>query len=211
MVKADGYGHGAIAVGQAALAAGAAWLGVALVEEGAVLRRAGIEAPILLLSQPRPADVDAAVRLGLRLSRLHRARASTRSPTRPAASGAVAPVHLKVNTGMNRVGAAPAEVAGLARRSSTGTGLELEALWTHCAVADEPGNPFTDEQLDRFDDVLGRAGPTWASARRCATRPTRPPPSTTPAAATTWCACGIGVYGLAPAPGLADRVACARP
>ena len=59
VVKADGYGHGAIAVGQAALGAGASWLGVALVEEGAVLRKAGIDAPILLLSEPRPADIAA--------------------------------------------------------------------------------------------------------------------------------------------------------
>ncbi len=53
VVKADGYGHGAVAVSEAALAAGASWLGVALVEEGAVLRRDGVDAPILLLSQPR--------------------------------------------------------------------------------------------------------------------------------------------------------------
>ena len=63
VVKADGYGHGAIAVSEAALAAGASWLGVALVEEGAVLRKAGIDAPILLLSQPRPADVRDRARL----------------------------------------------------------------------------------------------------------------------------------------------------
>ena len=68
VVKADGYGHGAIAVGRAAVEAGATWLGVALVEEGAVLRRSGIDVPILLLSQPRPADIDSAVQLGLRLS-----------------------------------------------------------------------------------------------------------------------------------------------
>src|SRR5690606_21983674 len=53
VVKADGYGHGAISVGRAALAAGATWLAVALVEEAAVLRRNGVEAPILLLSEPR--------------------------------------------------------------------------------------------------------------------------------------------------------------
>ena len=66
VVKADGYGHGAIAVSQAALEAGARWLAVALVEEAAVLRRAGIDAPILLLSEPRGAAVEAAVRFGLR-------------------------------------------------------------------------------------------------------------------------------------------------
>src|SRR6476661_4178078 len=67
VVKADGDGDGAIAVGQAALAAGAAWQGVALVEEGAVLRKSRRDAPILLLSEPRPADIAGAVRYDLRL------------------------------------------------------------------------------------------------------------------------------------------------
>ncbi len=83
VVKADGYGHGAIAVGQAALAAGAIWLGVALVEEGAVLRKAGIEAPILLLSEPRPADIDGGGALRPAAERLQPRRASRRSPRRP--------------------------------------------------------------------------------------------------------------------------------
>ncbi len=184
VVKADGYGHGAIAVGQAALAAGASWLGVALVEEGAVLRKAGIDAPILLLSEPRPADIAAAVRYDLRLTvytpeGIDAVAAAARS------QGVVADVHLKVNTGMNRVGAGRT-------RCSAGQGdrrpsrARLEAVWTHCAVADEPDNPFTDEQLDRFDEVvaeLERPG----SARSCATRPTPRPASSTPAAATTSC------------------------
>jgi alanine racemase len=67
VVKADGYGHGAIAVSEAALDAGADWLAVALIEEAAVLRKAGITAPILLLSQPRLADLSAVVRYDLRV------------------------------------------------------------------------------------------------------------------------------------------------
>ncbi len=69
------------------------------------------------------------------------------------AAGTVVPVHLKVNTGMNRVGAEPDDIATLAKEIARRPELDLEALWTHCAVADEPGNPFTDEQLDRFDQV----------------------------------------------------------
>src|SRR3954468_17613728 len=68
VVKADGYGHGAIAVGQAALRAGATWLAVALMEEAAVLRKAGISAPILLLSEPRRDDFDAAAHYDVRLA-----------------------------------------------------------------------------------------------------------------------------------------------
>ena len=157
VVKADGYGHGALAVGQAALDAGASWLGVALVEEGAVLRRVGIEAPILLLSQPRPADIDAAVRLDLRLSAYTAAGVSAMA-TSARRQATVARLHLKVNTGMNRVGAAPADIAGLAAAVGDCPELELEALWTHCAVADEPANPFTDVQLDRFDAAWAELG-----------------------------------------------------
>ncbi|HVN50347.1 MAG TPA: alanine racemase, partial [Acidimicrobiales bacterium] len=152
VVKADGYGHGAIAVGRAAVEAGASWLGVALVEEAAVLRRSGIEVPILLLSQPRHDDIDAAVALGLRPS-AYTADGLDAIVAAARRRDVVVPVHLKVNTGMNRVGARPEDLGALARTVVDRTELELEALWTHCAVADEPGNGFTDIQLDRFDEV----------------------------------------------------------
>ncbi len=204
VVKADGYGHGAVAVGQAALEAGASWLGVALVEEGAVLRRDGIDAPILLLSQPRPADIDAAVRLDLRLS------ADTPAGIAAMADAAgrhdtVARLHLKVNTGMNRVGAPPADVVELASTIVERAELELEALWTHCAVADEPGNPFTDVQLDRFDAA-------WAGlVERGLAPPLRHAANTAaaidhPRSRFDLVRVGIGLYGLPPAPALADRV-----
>jgi alanine racemase len=204
VVKADGYGHGAIAVGQAALEAGAGWLGVALVEEGAVLRRAGIEAPILLLSQPRPDDVDAAVRLGLRLAAytpegLDAIAASARR------RGVVAPVHLKVDTGMNRVGAAPHEIARLARTIVDRPELGFEALWTHCAVADEPGNAFTDHQLDLFDAVTTElAGLGLEPAMRHAANTAAAIDH--PRSRYDLVRVGIGLYGIAPAPALAGRV-----
>ncbi len=205
VVKADGYGHGAIAVGQAALAAGAGWLGVALVEEGAVLRRAGIEAPILLLSQPRPDDVDGAVRLGLHLA-VYTPEGIDAIAEAARRRRAVVPVHLKVDTGMNRVGAAPVDVAGLARTIVDRPELGFEALWTHCAVADEPGNTFTDEQLDRFDAVSAELAdlglePAMRHAANTAAALDHP------RSRLDLVRVGIGVYGIAPAPGLADRVA----
>ena len=111
VVKADGYGHGAIAVGQAALAAGASWLGVALVEEGAVLRKAGIDAP-------DPAAVRAAAgrhrrRRALRpaAERLQPRRRRRGGRRRRGAQGVVAACTSRSNTGMNRVGAGRDEVA----------------------------------------------------------------------------------------------------
>ena len=78
VVKANGYGHGAVPVARAALDAGAAWLGVARVEEGEQLRDAGIDAPIMLLSEPAPARRRARRRRRAHAGRLHRGRASTR-------------------------------------------------------------------------------------------------------------------------------------
>ncbi len=204
VVKADGYGHGAVAVSEAALAAGASWLGVALVEEGAVLRRDGVDAPILLLSQPRAADIDAAVRLDLRLTVDTPAGVSAVAAA-AARHGRVARLHLKVNTGMNRMGAAPHEVVGLASAIAGDPHLSLEALWTHCAVADEPANPFTEVQLDRFEEV-------WADLdRRGLAPPLRHAANTAagvdrPRSRYDLVRAGIGIYGLSPSPALAGRV-----
>ncbi len=204
VVKADGYGHGAIAVSQAALDAGADWLAVALVEEGAVLRKSGIDAPILLLSQPRIDDIEAAVHWDLRLTLytvdgIEAAAAAAASEGRPVA------VHLKVNTGMNRVGAAPDEVVALAEAVAGRPMLTLEGLWTHCAVADEPGNPFTDLQLDRLDaaaaalDAVGLRPPMLHAANSAAC--IEHPRSRHDLVRT-----GIALYGIAPSPALAGRV-----
>jgi len=204
VVKADGYGHGAIAVGQAALAAGASWLGVALVEEGAVLRKAGIEAPILLLSEPRPADIAGAVRFGLSIS-VYSQQGVDAVAESARLRGVVADVHLKVNTGMNRVGAGRDEVLVLAKEIARRPQLRLEAVWTHCAVADEPGNPFTDEQLDLYDEVVAEIeraglGPVMRHAANTAAAIEHP------RSRYDLVRAGIGIYGISPAPALDGRV-----
>ena len=204
VVKADGYGHGAIAVGQAALEAGATWLAVALIEEGAVLRKAGIDAPILVLSQPRLDDFDAAVHYDLRLS-VYTPEGVEAACDAAAAEGKVARLHLKVNTGMNRVGADPAEILGLAARIAKRPEVEFEALWTHCAVADEPGHGFTEVQLDRFDaavqelEAAGLRPPMLHAANSAAA-------IDHPRARHDLVRCGIALYGIAPSPALADRL-----
>jgi alanine racemase len=204
VVKADGYGHGAIAVAEAALGAGASSLAVALVEEGAVLRKAGITAPILLLSQPRLDDIEIALHFDLQLS-LYTAEAVEVAADAAVAQDVVAPVHLKVNTGMNRVGAPLDEAVALAKAVDAQPGLALEALWTHCAVADEPDHPFTDEQLDRFDRVVG-------ALEAAGLRPRRLHAANSAAALEHRRArydmvrCGISLYGIPPSPALAGRI-----
>jgi alanine racemase len=151
VVKADGYGHGAVRVSEAALGAGASCLAVALVEEGIVLREAGIDAPILLLSEPPP---EAAAEVVAR--RLTPTVYTSRGIDAfgAAATDGVLGVHLKVDTGMHRVGADPSDAVTLARRVHDQPSLELAAVWTHFAVADEADRTdVTDAQRRRFDDA----------------------------------------------------------
>ncbi len=151
VVKADGYGHGAVPAARAALAGGATWLAVALVEEGEELRAAGIEAPILVLSQPHEdsmADA-AAARLVPTLYSAAGIAAAER-----AAVGGEWEVHLKIDTGMHRVGADPDDAVELAATIVESDSLRLGAVFTHLACADEPGHPLTVEQLSRFETVL---------------------------------------------------------
>ncbi|MEO8692509.1 MAG: alanine racemase [Acidimicrobiales bacterium] len=152
VVKADGYGHGAAVVARAALRGGASWLAVALVEEAEHLREAGIDAPILMLSECRPEAMCRARDLDLRMT-LYSADGIAAAAT-AATSARPWPVHLKVDTGMHRVGASPDEIVARAQAISDAPGLELEALWTHCAVADDLDNAFTATQFDRFDAAI---------------------------------------------------------
>ncbi|HEX7167418.1 MAG TPA: alanine racemase [Acidimicrobiales bacterium] len=160
VVKADGYGHGAVPVAKAAIEGGATWLAVALVEEAAALRGAGIDGPMLVLSEPPPDAMGVAAGLDLRVT-VYTARGIEAA----AAAGDLL-VHLKVDTGMHRVGAQPAEVSALAERIARAPGLQLEAVWTHLAVADEPDRPQeTARQLERFDEAvaaLRKAGLDWS-------------------------------------------------
>ncbi len=145
VVKANGYGHGAVEVARAAIEAGATWMGVALVEEGLELRGAGVETPILVLSEfPSGSE---AVALAHRLTpTLYSGEGLERLSA--AARGSV-PVHVKIDTGMHRVGVwPPEEVPAFARRVQE-AGLEVEGLFTHFARSEED-EVTTKEQLGRF-------------------------------------------------------------
>lgn len=137
VVKADGYGHGDVPAAHAALAGGARWLAVALLEEGRRLRDAGIDAPILLLSECAPEDAAEVVALQLVPTVYGPALVDALARACAASAAAPLPVHLKVNTGMHRVGADPVDAVPLAHRIATDEHLELQGLWTHFAVSEE--------------------------------------------------------------------------
>jgi alanine racemase len=209
VVKADGYGHGELAVARAALEGGATWLAVALVEEGVTLREAGIDAPILLLSEPPPEAMADAV--------AHHLVPTVYSAEGVGALGQVVgdgppiEVHLKIDTGMHRVGADPANAVALADLIRADPGLRLGAVWTHLAVADgaDPvDTEFTHRQLDRFDAVLaalagaGHHPPLVHAANSAGT-------IAVPAARRDLVRCGISVYGVSPTPALATQLEAA--
>jgi len=205
VVKADGYGHGAVPVARAALQAGATWLAVAVVEEGEALRRAGIEAPVLLLAEP-PAEAMADVVAQRLTATLYTSRGVEALAMAVGTRRAAIPVHLKVDTGMRRVGAAPGDLVGLAQAVERSGGLRLEGVWTHLAAAEDPHEEaYTLEQLRLFEaardrlssagihpDLLHAANSAGAIAHR--------------AARYDLVRCGISVYGYCPGPALAGRV-----
>lgn len=209
VVKADGYGHGALAVSRAALDAGAAWLAVAMVEEGAVLREAGITAPVLLLSQPPDEDMDEVVAQGLRPTLYTAEGIDAYAAASARAGGQGPPVHLKIDTGMHRVGASPTAAVGLAERIAAHSTLRLEGVFTHLAVADEPANSFTGEQLACFRGALATldAAGIEVELRHAANSAGA---LLHPGSHFDLVRCGISVYGIAPAPGV-DGGADLRP
>jgi alanine racemase len=140
-------------VAEAALAAGADWLAVALVGEAIRLREAGVEAPILLLSEPEHSDVRRLVEWSITPT-LYRPDFLTMLDE-AITLGTVA-AHLKVDTGMHRVGADPESAMRLAMRLvDGGSKVRLGGLWTHFAVAEEDAR-YTSDQIEMFGDVVER-------------------------------------------------------
>ena len=207
VVKAEGYGHGAVPIARAALDAGATELGVALVEEGIELREAGIDGSILVLSEPVPAAAASVV--AYRLTPVVYTLAGIDALAKAVADRGAHEqlgVHLKVDTGMHRVGCSTDDAVDLAAQVVDRPELRLAGVCTHLAVADEPDNPYTGEQLARFDAVL--------DALRARGLPTGTVHASNTAGAIEWPAArydmvrvGIGLYGIAPADELEGRVA----
>jgi alanine racemase len=196
VVKANGYGHGDVEVARAAIEAGATWCGVALIEEGLRLREAGIEVPILVLSE-LPAGSEA-VALAHRLTPtlatdagLERLAAAARGPVG---------VHVKVDTGMHRVGVWPPEATTAFVDRVAAAGLELEGVFTHFARSEEDERT-TEVQLSWFLETVeavraaGHAPRLLHAANTGAT-------IRHPASHLDLVRPGIGLYGILPAPGV---------
>jgi len=149
VVKADAYGHGAVPVAMVALEAGATWLGVACPEEAAPLRDVGIRAPILVLGPVRPEQAEVAVRLDLDQCVSDPAQAESLAKE-AAKVQRQARIHLKVDTGMGRVGVSPREARRAAEHLARFAALKLVGLMTHFADAEAEDLSFAQEQLRQF-------------------------------------------------------------
>jgi alanine racemase len=158
VVKADGYGHGAVGVSRVLAAGRVDWLGVALLEEGAEIRRAGVDVPILVLGTARPAKVALYARYGLTptvssLTELALWRDWT------AGQAAAQPIHLKVDTGMGRLGVAVEEVSRALEILRATPRLRLAGLLSHFGDADDLDSPRNPAQEASFAAVLGQLTP----------------------------------------------------
>lgn len=156
VVKANGYGHGAVPAARAALRGGADWLGVVHVAEALELRGAGVDAPILsLMAIAEHAHADA-IAAGVDLS-AGSAGMVRQLADAAALAGKPARVHLKADTGLSRGGATAADwpsVLAAARQAQAAGSLIVAGIWSHFASADEPGNPSIQSQLAAFKEAL---------------------------------------------------------
>ncbi len=155
VVKANGFGHGYVEPSRAFLDAGADALAVTRLDEAAAIREAGITAPVLIFAPIQPENVEASILLDIEttVSDISLARAIS---DRAANLRRLARIHIKVDTGMSRLGAAPEAAVELAREVSELPGVRLAGVYTHLATAAERNLAFAREQLRRFREVVSR-------------------------------------------------------
>ena len=208
VVKGFGYGHGNVACAEAMLDGGAGRLGVARVAEALHLREAGIGAPIHVFTEPPPEAAGLMVELDLIPAVYTQAFARALSGAASAA-GVTMPVHLKLDTGMHRVGVMTEDVPEVLRELRSLPEIEIEGVWSHLATADVPGHPFTHEQLDLFLELVDRIE-RWGVVPRLKHLANSAATLSVPESHFDIVRCGIAAYGLWPGRGF-ESLADLRP
>ena len=205
VVKADGYGHGASAVGRAAIAAGATELGVATLDEALALRRDGVTAPVLCWLHPPGTDFAPALQADVQVG-VSSTRQLADVVDAAGRTGRPASVTVKVDTGLSRNGIAPADFPDLLvalRRAADDQAIRLRGIMSHLACGDDPTDPVNDEQAQRFSSMRAQAsavGVDFEVAHLC----NSPAAMTRPDLAFDMVRPGIAVYGQTPIPGRGD-------
>jgi alanine racemase len=200
VVKANAYGHGAVPAARAALEAGALWCGVARMDEALELRRAGLGGPILILGAVPPTMYGAAIAEGISLT-VWTGEQVAAAQAAALQAGRTARLHLKLDSGMRRLGATPAETLRVARQAHDSQGVELEGVFSHLACAAETDPAASQAQHAVFQQVvadLSMVGlrPTWCHLANTA-------------GALRWpemdhdlVRIGLGLYGMQPTDGM---------
>lgn len=196
VLKADAYGHGAVRVGRTAINNGAAWLAVASLNEALPLRDAGIDAPILILGYLPPWQARVAVLRDIAVA-LYDLRVARALSAAAQDVGRPAVAHLKIETGMGRLGVQPEEAVAFAGQALAMPGLTLDGVFSHLATADEADLAYALWQIDRFDEslaALAEAGiaPRWVHLANSAAA------IRLPSSRYNLVRPGIALYGLAP-------------
>jgi alanine racemase len=196
VVKANGYGHGATRVAQAALQGGASWCGVARIDEALELRQNGLACPILIFGYTPPERVLDAIQ--------HKIALTVWAPEQAALAarlanerGLTAHLHLKVDTGMSRLGIRPEQALDVLKQIKSMPGALAEGLFTHFARADEADQSTTLVQIEQFTQIVEEcnlAGLRPSLVHACNSAATL----TQPAAHFDMVRIGIAMYGLHP-------------
>lgn len=204
VVKGYAYGHGNPESAAAMVEGGATRIGVARVAEALHLRTAGIEAPIHVFTEPPPEAAGTLLEHEL-VPAVYTQEFARALSQAAAEAGRTVPVHVKLDTGMHRVGVPPEELLDAVNAIASLPGLEIEGAWSHLAVADIPGHPFTAKQLELFTELVAQveeiAGPLRYKhiANSAATL-------SLPEAHFDMVRCGIASYGLLPGDGIGADV-----
>ncbi len=155
VVKADGYGHGALAVAKAATGAGATWCGTARLDEALQLRRAGINKRLLVLGYTPPDRIPDAIANNVAVT-VYDSHVAGSYSEKAAEAGEQLRIHVKVDTGMGRLGMRPEDALQFFQANKDNAGLEIEGVFTHFARADEPQEDTTSHQIRRFNTLLSQ-------------------------------------------------------
>jgi len=198
VVKADGYGTGAVHAARAALGGGADRLGVATVDEAVALREAGISAPIQLLSEPPETAIPTILDHAL-ISTVTTREFAVALGKAAVHRGVEAPYHLKVDSGMHRIGVRAEDAAEFARGLHDFPGLVHQGTFTHFATADVPGDWDVQRQIQRFTEALAEMR-TEGVDPGIVHAANSPATILYPETHFDMVRCGIAIYGLHPAP-----------
>lgn len=207
VVKADAYGHGAVTVAQTALQSGASWLGVATVPEGIQLREGGIKAPILILGAAHtPEQIRAIAHWKLQPTLCSPKHAlifsnilETINDTSPL------PVHIKLDTGMSRLGTDWKEAVEFVQLVQNLPHLEIASIYSHLATADHPDTTFMEEQHRRFEQAIAQIKNMGINPN-CLHLANSAATLTNPALHYDIVRAGLAIYGLYPAPHLKNTI-----